>query len=224
MDNHFDFTLEDDKEVASPKREEQFTMSNQEKYQASDDQLSGQSRLSNTGRRSQGVITQEQQRERKREIDKAFRQRRKEQEIKMKENLHILNEENTSLKRENQVLMTEKDSMAQNLQAAGKETQQLQSEIVTLNRNIANGQHFVDLYSNQLVASNTSHRVIELRQLEIDNYILRQTDWENWDSEKQLLLQNIAGLEVENKWLKLQHQALSEFVNINEDGQQGYTA
>ncbi|KAF5729234.1 putative F-box protein GID2 [Tripterygium wilfordii] len=29
MDNHFDFTLEDDKEVASPKREEQFTMSNQ---------------------------------------------------------------------------------------------------------------------------------------------------------------------------------------------------
>ncbi|XP_038691862.1 uncharacterized protein LOC119990099 isoform X1 [Tripterygium wilfordii] len=108
MDNNLDFTSEDDMKMASLNMEGHFPMSNQERYQASDDQPAGPSRLSNTGsRRSQGAITEEQQRERKKEIDKAFRMRRKEQAKKMKENLHILNEENTRLKRENQVLMTE---------------------------------------------------------------------------------------------------------------------
>ncbi|XP_038691863.1 uncharacterized protein LOC119990099 isoform X2 [Tripterygium wilfordii] len=128
MDNNLDFTSEDDMKMASLNMEGHFPMSNQERYQASDDQPAGPSRLSNTGsRRSQGAITEEQQRERKKEIDKAFRMRRKEQENKMKENLHILNEENTRLKRENKVLMAERDSMAQNWQSAARETQRTTS-------------------------------------------------------------------------------------------------
>ncbi|KAF5742385.1 hypothetical protein HS088_TW09G00433 [Tripterygium wilfordii] len=161
MDNYFDFTSEDDKEMASRKMEGQFSMSNQEgerisildNYQAGDDQPAGPSRPSNKRRRCQGVtITPAQRRERKKEIDRAFHQRRKEQENQMKENLHFLNEENTILVRENQVLMTERDSMDQNLQSAAMETIQLQSEILGLNRDIATGQRFVDLYSNQLVS------------------------------------------------------------------------
>ncbi|XP_038691856.1 uncharacterized protein LOC119990096 isoform X2 [Tripterygium wilfordii] len=197
--------------------EGQFSMPSQEKYQASDNQPAGPSRLSNT---------LQQKGAKKREIDKASRQRRKEQENKMKENLQFVNEENTSLKLENQVLMTERNTMAQHFQSEAEETQQLQSNIDTLNHGIVTRKWLVDLYSNQLAATDTSHRVSELRQLEIEISILRQTDWnrENWDSEKQLLLENIAELEVEERSLKLQHQALIESVNTNEDGQQGYAA
>ncbi|XP_038691854.1 uncharacterized protein LOC119990096 isoform X1 [Tripterygium wilfordii] len=212
MDNNLDFTSEDDQEM-----EGQFSMPSQEKYQASDNQPAGPSRLSNT---------LQQKGAKKREIDKASRQRRKEQENKMKENLQFVNEENTSLKLENQVLMTERNTMAQHFQSEAEETQQLQSNIDTLNHGIVTRKWLVDLYSNQLAATDTSHRVSELRQLEIEISILRQTDWnrENWDSEKQLLLENIAELEVEERSLKLQHQALIESVNTNEDGQQGYAA
>ncbi|XP_038688488.1 uncharacterized protein LOC119987645 [Tripterygium wilfordii] len=157
--------------------------------------------------------------ERKKEIDKRYREKCKESKKNMEWQLDQLGGENTNLHNENMNLMMEKESINNSLQSAEIETKDLKMEIRKLKTNMTNQQVFVDSFLKKFeddVSNNENHQ-LEIKKLQNEIMILRQTNWDDWLMNKAQLVQDIGNLEHENKVLRIQVDALCEKIHNDLD-------
>ncbi|XP_038691845.1 uncharacterized protein LOC119990092 isoform X2 [Tripterygium wilfordii] len=157
--------------------------------------------------------------EKKREIDKRYREKCKESKKNMKGLLDLLGGENEILHNENRNLMMEKESINKSLQSAETETKYLNIEIRKLESNMTNQQVFVDSFLKKFeddVSNNVNHQ-LEITKLQNEIMILRQTNWDDWLMGKVQLVQDIGNLEHENKVLRIQVAALCEKIHNDLD-------
>ncbi|XP_038710065.1 uncharacterized protein LOC120004824 isoform X2 [Tripterygium wilfordii] len=156
--------------------------------------------------------------EKKKEIDKRYREKCRESKKKMESELYELGQENKILHDENKDLMMEKESINKSLHLAETETKHLNTEIRNLRTNMKSQQIFVDQFLKKLddVSSNENHR-LEIKKLQNEIMILKQNNWEDWLTNKVQLLHEIGNLEHENKFLKVQVDALCEKIHNDLD-------
>ncbi|KAJ6703314.1 hypothetical protein OIU85_029300 [Salix viminalis] len=88
--------------------------------------------------------------ERKKEVDRAYRQRCREKKIKNEENLYVLTEENNKLKRENGDIKKEEERLKEVVQTQNGFMKKLQDEFSQLKTQLDNQITLVDVLSKEL--------------------------------------------------------------------------
>lgn len=148
---------------------------------------------------------------RKRENDRAYRERLKKGKIEMETKLKMLNGENQNLKIENESLKRENVSMNEVLKSQAKEVDQLKTGLDQLKLEYEKQNSLVQRFSHMLAFPDLQ---LENQRLMFENAQLRHTaSLENNFSQ---LIEENERLELENRVLRVQMNALCGKI-INDD-------
>ncbi|XP_038691850.1 uncharacterized protein LOC119990094 isoform X2 [Tripterygium wilfordii] len=151
-------------------------------------------------------------REKKRLYDKSYHEREKLKRKKMESDLVVVGSDNKYLKGENGRLRSDNDVTYQSLKAIAAGNQILKTQVRCLKRDSNQQQVLVDAFSRkQLLKSHEGSQLLMLRQ-ERDR-LLGNVAWTPQMEEQKQLLERIVNLELQNRALKFQVQALCEKID-----------
>ncbi|KAH8513093.1 hypothetical protein Peur_056969 [Populus x canadensis] len=155
--------------------------------------------------------------ERKKLVDKAYRQRCKVKKIKNEENLCALTEENNRLDRENKHLKNEEVRLKEVVQTQNENMKQLQGHFCQLKSQLNKQNTVVEVLSKQLAMCKDIDRQREIERLKCENDLLSKRI-NNRDS------LNIIQLEAKNTRLEQEKRSLQLIIDalctkINKDSE-----
>ncbi|KAJ6414893.1 hypothetical protein OIU84_003834 [Salix udensis] len=157
--------------------------------------------------------------ERKKEVDRAYRQRCKEKKNKNEENLKELTGENNKLKRENDHIKKEEERLKEVVRTQNRLVKQLQDRFSQLKTQLDKQITLVDVLSKELAKCKDIDRQREVELLKHENSLLYKKI-NNRDSV------NIIQLEAKNTKLEQEKRSLQMIIDalcmkINQDSDQG---
>lgn len=151
----------------------------------------------------------------KKEIDRAYRERLKQGKMQMKTKLETLNDENQDLKNENEKLKHENVSMNDVLKSQEREIDQLKTSLYKMKLEYEKQFSLVQKFSQLLAFPDLQ---LENQRLVFENSQLRQTA--NMNEKISQLIEENGMLELENRVLKVQTNAMCGKL-INDDERYG---
>lgn len=155
--------------------------------------------------------------ERKKEVDRAYRQRCKFKKIKNEEKLSVLTEENNRLDRENKHLKNEEVRLEEVVQTQNENMKQLKGNFCLLKSQLDKQKIVVEVLSKQLAMCQDIDRQREIERLKCENDLLTKRI-NNRDS------LNIIQLEAKNTKLEQEKRSLQMIIDalctkINKDSE-----